>query len=90
MSTIRVKELANSKEIIPLIIFGSSSSQNPPRILQNSWTDSKNLRESSKILKISPNFLKYPHNTGFTDGLRGKLPQESHFGNQSICARTPN
>ena len=35
MSTIRVKELANSKEIIPLIIFGSIFSQNPPRILQN-------------------------------------------------------
>ena len=31
----------------------SEFSQNPPRILQNSWTDSKNLGEFSEILKVS-------------------------------------
>ena len=48
----------NAPILAPYILWSKNSefSQNPPRILQNSWTDSKNLGESSKIIKISPNF----------------------------------
>ena len=51
--------------------------QNPPKFLQNSWTDSKNLVESSKIFKISSQYGVYWWHTEKKTNIASPLGQRA-------------